>query len=196
MGLRERNLRTAMRETQRKALRLFRERGFTQVTVEEIAVSLGMAASTIFRHFGTKEAIIIWDEHDATLTRALTDRFRQRDQGRSPFHTIRDAFTDTFAQRYQADLEFELDRITFIYETPALHGAAVEAQLKDRDELTAALGQLLSKQHKRSAPLIAGAAMLALDVAIDQWQSHGGADNLGTLIAQAFDTLEHLSTLR
>lgn len=181
-----------MRETQRVAMRLFRERGFSQVTVDEIAAHLGMAASTIFRHFGTKEAIVIWDEHDSALDDALAERFgRQR-----PFPALRDAFVETLAERYQSDLEFELDRIGFIYETEALHAAAIEAQFKERDQLTAALRRLLSPEHRDAAPLLAGAAMLALDVAIERWQEGQGREDLGTLIYEAFSTLERIGSVQ
>lgn len=196
MSLRERNRQAAMRETQREALRLFRERGFAQVTVEEIARSLGMAASTIFRHFGTKEAIIIWDEHDVVVDKAIVERFSQREPEQSPLHALRDVFAETLAVRYQHNLDFELDRIGFIYQTEALHAAAIEAQFADRDELTTALESLLSKQHKSAAPLLAGAALLALDVAIEHWQERGGRDNLDVLIHEAFATLENLGTIR
>jgi AcrR family transcriptional regulator len=185
-----------MRATQREALRLFRERGFAHVTVEEIAGNLDMAASTIFRHFGTKEAIVLWDEHDAALDDALSQRFSRQTQNQSPFQALRDSFVDTLAQRYQTDLDFQLDRIGFIYQTEALHAAAVEAQFKDRDELTAALSHLLSREHREAALLLAGAAMLALDVAIERWQERSGHDDLAQLIYEAFTTLENLSTLR
>ncbi len=195
MGLRERNRRAAMRDTQREALRLFRERGFDGVTVEEIAGHLQMAASTVFRHFGTKEAIVLWDEHDAALDDALATRFSAL-RGGAPLHAVRDAFVDTLARRYQGDRDFELERVRFIYATDALHAAAVEAQLADREALTVALARLLSTEQRGAAPLLAGAAMLALDVAIEQWQEARGERDLGALIGAAFATLERLGEVR
>lgn len=185
-----------MRGTQREALRLFRERGFAEVTVEQIASNLGMAASTIFRHFGTKEGIIIWDEHDAAIDKAFADRFGKRDSSQSPLHAVRDALVESLAPRYQSDLDFELDRVRFIYQTEALHAAAVESQFKDRAELTTALRNLLSNDRKDAAPLLAGAALLALDVAIERWQEHHGREDLGVLIQESFETLEHLGSVR
>ncbi len=38
--------------------------------------------------------------------------------------------------------------------------------------------------------------MLALDVAIERWQQTQAREDLGTLIHDAFTTLEHLATLR
>lgn len=185
-----------MRETQREALRLFRQRGFDAVGVEEIAANLGMAASTVFRHFGTKEALVLWDEHDTALDRALTQELTGTKSGTSPLRAVRDTFIDALAQRYQGDLTFELDRIGFIYETEALHAAAVEAQFRDREDLTAALARSLSEPHRRAAPIIAGAALLALDVAIERWQSSNGKDDLGDLIRETFATLEQLGVAR
>lgn len=196
MGLRERNRRAAMRDTQREAMRLFQERGFATVGVEEIAANLGMAASTIFRHFGTKEALVLWDEHDAALDAALESKLSDIRHGLSPLHALRDAFIDTLASRYDDDFEFELERIRFLYRTEAVHAAAVEGQFKDREALTSALKHVLSKEHRDAAPILAGAAMLALDVAFDRWQESGGKKELADLIGEAFAALEQLSAVR
>jgi AcrR family transcriptional regulator len=196
MGLRERSRLAAMRETQREALRLFAEEGYASVTVDDIARSLGIAASTIFRHFGRKEALVLWDEHDAPLTQKLTEFFSSPDPGCTPFQELRDAFVDTLASRYQDNVDFELERIGLIYRTEALHAAAAEEHLTDRDELTTALTHVLSTENKRAAPLIAGAALLALDIAVERWQEGRGHVDLGVLIHEAFASLEHLDNLR
>ena len=65
-----------MRLTQRKAMELFQARGFDDVTVGEIAAEVGMAASTLYRHFATKESIVLWDEHESAIEDAL-ERERQ-----------------------------------------------------------------------------------------------------------------------
>ena len=190
-GLRERNRRRAMRETQQAALELFEKRGFTSVTVEEIAASVGTAASTIYRHFGTKEALVLWDEHDAAVVDALADHLGRL----PPLTAIRNALIEALAHRYDADLEFQLRRITFIYATRELHAAAVEADFRNRAELTGALERLLPKGQRGAAPILAGAAMLALDVAINRWQSSRAKIPLADLIAEAFDSLARLDEL-
>ncbi len=191
VSLRQRNRRNAMRLTQRRALDLFIERGFDAVTVAEIAETVGMAASTLYRHFETKEAIVLWDEHDQAIDSALDDALRRL----PPFAAIREVFVEELGGRYDADLDFQLTRIRYIYATEQLHAAAVEADFRARDELTRGLEQVLARPQRSAAPIIAGAAMLALDVAIDRWQQAEAKTPLDQLIGEAFDHLSNLDRL-
>jgi AcrR family transcriptional regulator len=180
-----------MRLTQRTALDLFEQRGFDNVTVAEVAAEVGMAASTIYRHFDTKEAIVLWDEHEVGLDKALTREFGRK----RPLAAMGEAFAAELGGRYDTDLDFQLRRVSYIYRTPQLHAAAVEADFEDRQELAAALRSLLPKKQRDAAPLLAGAAMLALDVAFDRWQQNGGKEPLRQLIDEAFAHLANLDAL-
>lgn len=168
---------------------LFVERGFDAVTVDEIARAIGVAASTVYRHFGTKEGIVLWDEHDAVIADELEKALKRQ----PPLRAIRDVFVETLAGRY--DDELELRRIRYIYATEQLHAAAVEADFRDRRELTAALEHFLSRKNKAAAPLIAGTALLALDVAIEEWQRPGSNKALADLINEKFRIIDHLGTI-
>jgi AcrR family transcriptional regulator len=192
MTLREKNRRRMLYETQREAMKLFLSRGFDSVLVEDIAEAVGVAGSTIYRHFKTKEGIVLWDEHDEALGAGLTDRLSSQ----APLEAIRDAFVQTLAKRYQTDFDFQLTRVSFIYATPALHTAAIKADFRAREELTQALAHTLSKKHKAAAQLLAGASLLALDVAMDRWQQGKGKRGLDTLIAAEFDRLAGLAAIR
>lgn len=191
MGLRERNRRSAMREVQRIALPLFIEHGFESITVDQIADRVGIAPSTIFRHFGSKEAIVLWDEHDG----AVDDDLGRRLRSQPPLEAVRDSFIETLGSRYDDDLDFQLRRIRFIYATEAVHAAAIEDDFANRAELTAAFHQILPRAQRRAAPLLAGAVMLALDVALERWQASDPTIALGRAIADAFDDLTGLADL-
>ena len=170
---------------------MFIDRGFDEVTVGEIADEVGMAASTIYRHFSTKEAIVIWDEHETAIDAALATALGAH----PPLEALRSVFVNVLSTRYDSDLAFQLERIQYIYATEQLHASAVEADLRARDELTAALEHFMSKPNRPAAAVIAGAALLALDVAIDRWQAGNAKRPLDDHVAETFNHLVHLDTI-
>lgn len=190
-SLRQRNRHNAMRLTQRTALDMFISRGFDNVTVGEIADEVGMAASTLYRHFSTKEDIVLWDEHEAGLDKALEKGLKAEPS----FASLGHIFATELANRYDEDIDFQLRRVTYIFETTAMHGAAIEADLHDTEELAKGLAHFLPKQQRRHAPLLAAAAMMALDSALDQWQAGRAKEPLGRLITQSFEAVANINEL-
>ena len=63
-SLRETKRIATMTQIQKAAIVLFSAKGFSNTTVEEIAALAGVGPATVYRHFDTKERIIIWDEYD------------------------------------------------------------------------------------------------------------------------------------
>ncbi|MEU6583681.1 TetR family transcriptional regulator [Nocardia sp. NPDC046763] len=57
----------AMGRIQRVALELFDEHGYREVTVERVAGAAGVSPSSIYRYFGTKENLVLYDETDPKL---------------------------------------------------------------------------------------------------------------------------------
>ena len=71
---------TSLRETkrirtmtgiQKAAVELFAENGFANTTVEEIAREADVGPATVYRHFETKEGIVLWDEYDSEFMEAM-----------------------------------------------------------------------------------------------------------------------------
>ena len=75
------------------AMRLFLDRGYDAVTVAEVAEAADVAASTVFKHFDSKEAIAFAADPavEAHLVRAVT----QRDPGVSIARSLRDFLVDS-----------------------------------------------------------------------------------------------------
>lgn len=183
-GLRERNRIRAMRELQTLALELFTKEGFDQVTVEDIAAAGGVSPSTIYRYFGTKERLVVWDENDREITVALTRRLGKDE----PMTAVRDSLISAFSDI--ADSEALLRRVQFIYATPQVHAAAVERQLTDQADLAAAFAAVAGRsQPNLEDGVYAGACMAALSAAIEHWQSEDGRNPLPDLIGRAFAAL-------
>ncbi|HEX9527041.1 MAG TPA: TetR family transcriptional regulator, partial [Streptosporangiaceae bacterium] len=100
-GLRERKkarTRAAIRE---HALRLFRENGYQQTTVEKIAEAAEVSPSTFFRYFPTKEDLILQDDMDTKMVEA----FERQPPGLGPVAAIRAAARQVIASYSEADLD-------------------------------------------------------------------------------------------
>ncbi|MBF6329999.1 TetR/AcrR family transcriptional regulator [Nocardia transvalensis] len=61
----------AMARIQQVALDLFDEHGYREVTVERVAAAAGVSPSSVYRYFGTKEMLVLYDEADPKLLDVL-----------------------------------------------------------------------------------------------------------------------------
>ncbi|MFF2557048.1 TetR/AcrR family transcriptional regulator [Nocardia sp. NPDC058058] len=60
-----------MSRIQRIALDLFERHGYREVTVERVATAAGVSPSSIYRYFGTKEMLVLYDEADPQILEVL-----------------------------------------------------------------------------------------------------------------------------
>ena len=74
--LRERTRRAVQSELLDAGQRLFAERGYEAVTVDEIAAAVGMSKRSFFRYFGSKEALVLgkYDRQGEAFAAALASR--------------------------------------------------------------------------------------------------------------------------
>lgn len=61
----------AMSRIQRVALDLFDAHGYRNVTVERVAAAAGVSPSSVYRYFGTKEMLVLYDEADPRVLDVL-----------------------------------------------------------------------------------------------------------------------------
>jgi AcrR family transcriptional regulator len=69
------------------ATRLFFERGFDHVTVDEIATAADVGRMTVFNHFPRKEDMFF--DRDEEVREVLREALRQRDPSAAPIETLR-----------------------------------------------------------------------------------------------------------
>ncbi|BBZ39737.1 TetR/AcrR family transcriptional regulator [Mycobacterium conspicuum] len=179
---RRRSTHEALRQA---ALKCFARKGFSNVTVTELAAEAGVTERTFFRHFPTKEAVLFQDYE--TQLQWLADALARRPAGESLFDAVLASVAafphDLEVVRQAATARAELidaDRI-------ASHLRVVQASFAD--VLTAFVRR---RNHDAAnvdlAAEVAGSALAAaLVVAVENWGRNGCADDLGELVAASLD---------
>jgi AcrR family transcriptional regulator len=182
-GLRERKkarTRAALRE---HALRLFREKGYQNTTVEQIAAAAEVSPSTFFRYFPTKEDLVLQDDMDTRMFAAL----EQQPAELSPIAAVRAATRQVFASYTEADLEI-------IRETTRLTMTVPEIRARALDEFARTIEVFADAVAKRSGRpaddlavrTVAGAIMgvvMAITLPWEGWseETHGFEGTFGRI---------------
>ena len=147
------------------ASRLFVERGFDQVTVDEIATAADVARMTVFNHFARKEDMFFdLDEQGREDLRAA---MQQRDAGTSPIEALRLFAHRAIAQQLPYVRFFEKDSELFM--RTIMGSEALKARARTiRDELTEMLAVALASTTGRKQPN--PAATLAATLLVATWE--------------------------
>jgi AcrR family transcriptional regulator len=173
-----------MKRVQREAVERFLSRGFDGVTIEEIAVAAEVSPMSVYRWFGTKEALVIWDEYDPPILAEVQRRLAEQ----PPLAAVRDALVALLDGVYDRERELALDRVRLIFREPALAAAAERNSLALQGAFAAQFGAAGVSDFASRA--LAGVAGALLRVAIEQWQRMDGERPLAELIRESFDALE------
>jgi AcrR family transcriptional regulator len=184
-SLRERKRLAAMKLVQQVAVARFVAEGFDRVTVEQIAAAADVSAMSVYRWFGTKEALVVWDEFDPPILAEVTARLGSA----TPLGAVRDALIALLDDVYDRERELALDRARLIFTEPALLAAGERNSRALRD----ALRELFVNGagcDDVTAHALAATATALLAVAIEQWQLHDGQRPLADLISEIFAGLE------
>ena len=122
IGLRERKKARTRATIRSEAIRLFSEQGFAATTVEQIAEAADISASTFFRYFPTKEAVIVTDDYDPLVFQ----EFRNQPADLHPVRAFRNAVQVVFTQITPAAMEQEQLRQKLLQTVPELRSAMLD----------------------------------------------------------------------
>ncbi|MFF4256519.1 TetR/AcrR family transcriptional regulator [Streptomyces sp. NPDC001663] len=160
MGLRERKkLQTAQR-IYRAAVTLFVERGFDNVSVQEIADAAEVSKMTVFNYFGTKEDLVFMpvEDHFGDAARAV----RERKPGETAVDAVRRQFLEMVEARDPAlglhAEPFARQVRQLVRDTPVLMERAFVGAQKGTRELADLLAE---ETGDRTLALIAAATLSA-----------------------------------
>ena len=107
-------------------MRLFREQGYGETTVERIAEAAEVSPSTFFRYFPTKEDVVITDDYDALLI----DAFRAQPPEVSVVEALRRSVRAVFSGLDRESLEREGYRHQLMETVPELRAALYTEYLR------------------------------------------------------------------
>jgi AcrR family transcriptional regulator len=121
-GLRELKKARTRAAIQQHALRLFGKQGYDATTVEQIAKAAEVAPGTVFRYFGTKEGVVLFDP----MNEVLLATFEAQPPELGVFDAMRGAYRDALAALTPADLRREAVRQQLIRSVPVLRARMVD----------------------------------------------------------------------
>jgi AcrR family transcriptional regulator len=185
-GLRERKKEQTRLRIAAVALRLFGERGFDAVTVNEIAAAADVSKATLFTYFPSKEALVLQGVGDDDLAGIVA----RRETGQSPLQALR-AHYRAFAEEPVPDLGDVVTRMQMIFASPALSGAANALLYQQRQALTQVLAQEYGAQVAALMAAQIAATVLTLQESFFHQLAAGRQPELAGDVELAFDLLEH-----
>jgi AcrR family transcriptional regulator len=182
-SLRERNKARARAEIALAALRLFGERGFSGVTVDEIVSAAGVSRRTFFRYFETKEDALLADypELNLRLTEGLSsDHLDPMSAVRAGLHRL----ADWYVERSEAVLE----RSRVIRDGMHLAARNLEFLSQWERAIATTFADQLGADPASLVPRTAGAAVVgAFKAALTQWVRSSCTEDLHALTDRALD---------
>ncbi|MGX1852603.1 TetR/AcrR family transcriptional regulator [Streptomyces sp. NPDC055299] len=190
-GLRERKKEETRRRIAATAWRLFAERGFEAVTVNEIAEAAQVAKATLFSYFPTKEALALQGVGDDDLAGVVTGRTA----GSTALTALREHFRAFAAGPMTGvDPEVLVSRVRVIFDSPALSSAANSLLYQQRQRLAQALTAELGERVAVLAAAQISASVVTLQEGFfrrlaDGTSPEDARGQLGEEIELAFDLL-------
>lgn len=149
---------------ERAAMELYRERGFEQTTVEEIAARAGLTERTFFRYFADKREVLF--SGASTLQEALVSGVASAPALTSPIDAVATSF-EAIAARFEERRDFARLRHALI----TIHAELQERELIKLASIASAVASTLRQRGvpEPSATLTAETGVTIFKVAFEQW---------------------------
>jgi AcrR family transcriptional regulator len=192
VGLRERNKLRRREQITDAALRLFAERGFDGVTIEQIADVADVSRRTFFRYFARKEDVLIaWKQQMADQLRMA---LAARPADEPPLEAVHRALAEV-AAGYAERPELTLGLMRLFEGGPALHA---DVDYQDWDDVLAdgIAGRMGVDVVRDPRPrLIATVGFAVLTATIETWAADRGSDDLVALLDSGFAELRRVTAV-
>jgi AcrR family transcriptional regulator len=175
---------------ERAAMELYRERGFEQATVAEIAKRAGLTERTFFRYFADKREVLFWGAGE--LQDFMVSVLASAPDSAAPIEAVAAAILGAATLLQQRPIEYARQRRFII---------AANAELQEREliklaSLAGALADTLRRRGVRepAASLAAEAGIAVFKIAFEAWTSETSQRDFPELIRESFDELRAVTT--
>jgi AcrR family transcriptional regulator len=166
MSLRESKKRKSMQRIQDEAYELVRMGGFDSVTVEEIAAAAEVSPSTVYRYFGTKEGVLLWDELELPSLEAMARALGHH----RPLDALLVALREAVDAGFHVSEEEMRIRTRFVFAEPNLRAALREAMAGYELAVIALIEtEVAGGSDALARRVVVAMAMSALVAAIEVW---------------------------
>jgi AcrR family transcriptional regulator len=168
--LRERKRLAAMRRIQDIALDLFEAESYDAVTIERIATAADVSPSSVYRYFGTKERIVLWDEHDHIWSPQGPVDFTAH----APLDAIHSGVEALVASAFEADEARLRRRVRLVMGEPSIEAASALEAYRAAEEFGTAISEALGRPHgDLQVQLFSHAVVGAIVGGLHHWYESG-----------------------
>lgn len=165
------------------ALELFAQHGFDHVTVDEIARAADVSHMTFFRHFPTKEAVLLDDPYDPAIGAAVS----AQNATLPPLERVRRGLLTAWSSVPEAASADTRTRIAIVAGHSGLRAKSWQNMQRTEEVIVDALTG--DGTPRQDAVVAAGACLGALMAALLEWGLSPGDAALGTRIRSALEML-------
>jgi AcrR family transcriptional regulator len=153
-----------------RALTLFEAKGYEQTSAAEIAAAAGVSEMTFFRHFPTKDGLLLDDPYDAELVAAVA----AQPSGEPPLARTVHGLRSAWAAVPEPAVDLVRRRTRIVANTSVLRSAVARNNQRTEDAVT---DQLVADGCARLEACAAALAVLAaLTSALLWWAAEEQAD--------------------
>lgn len=165
------------------ALDLFARQGYDRTTVAEIAAAAGVTEMTFYRHFGSKDQLLLEDPYDPLIAGAIAHQPIDLPPLLRAVRGIRAAWRGMPVTQ-EGDVR---ERIAIVAATPSLAAGVRAGTAATEVAITTEL--VAGGADPAEAAIAAAAVMAALMTTLLQWGT-AGSGSLSIAIERALDVLE------
>ena len=173
-GLRQRKKQAAMRHIQHTAFALFEEKGFDNVTVEQVAEAADVSQSSIYRYFGTKEGLVFRDEYDDTVFGTI---LAELESGATILDALNKGIGGVIEEHFHHDRDITLAR-TKLWASHEAIRVAVGLYMTKLSERVVEAVVTGGRYDEMEARFIVAALVNGMLSAILSWQQDGASSSL------------------